>query len=102
MENSNTLDHLLDIEAKASAMVKDAQEEAEKRIHENEIKNQTAYEERFKVEAQKLEDSLIKEKEKLRTQYKQTLDEYRNEISNININVDRFSSLLNKYIAGEG
>jgi vacuolar-type H+-ATPase subunit H len=102
MENSNTLDHLLDIEAKASALVKDAQEEAEKRIHENEIKNQTAYEERFKVEAQKLEDSLIKEKEKLRTQYKQTLDEYRNEISNININVDRFSSLLNKYIAGEG
>ena len=101
MENSNTLDHLLDIEAKASAMVKDAQEEAEKRIHENEIKNQTAYEERFKVEAQKLEDSLIKEKEKLRTQYKQTLDEYRNEISNININVDRFSSLLNKYLAGE-
>jgi len=101
MENSNTLDHLLEIEAKASALVNDAQEEAEKRIHENEIKNQTAYEERFKTEAQKLEDALIKEKEKLRTQYKQTLEEYRNDISNININTDRFSSLLNKYIAGE-
>jgi len=101
MENSNTLDHLLEIEAKASALVNDAQEEAEKRIHENEIKNQTAYEDRFKAEAQKLEDSLIKEKERLRTQYKQTLEEYCNDISNININADRFSSLLNKYIAGE-
>jgi len=101
MENSNTLDHLLEIEAKASALVNDAQEEAEKRIHENEVKNQTAYEECFKTEAQKLEDALIKEKERLRTQYKQTLEEYRNDISNININVDRFSSLLNKYIAGE-
>jgi len=102
MENSNTLDHLLEIEAKAAALVNDAQEEAEKRIHENEIKNQTAYEDRFKEEAQKLEDSLIKEKERLREQYKQTLDEYRNEISGININIDRFSSLLNKYLAGEG
>ncbi|MDR2597633.1 MAG: hypothetical protein LBC76_09995 [Treponema sp.] len=101
MENSNTLDHLLEIEAKASALVNDAQEEAEKRIHESEIKNQAAYEERFKAEAQKLEDALIKEKERLRTQYKQTLEKYRNDISNININTDRFSSLLNKYIAGE-
>jgi len=101
MENSNTLDHLLEIEAKASALVNDAQEEAEKRIHENEINNQTAYEERFKAEALKLEDALIKEKERLRTQYKQALEDYRGEISNINVNVDRFSSLLNKYIAGE-
>ena len=101
MENSNTLDHLLEIEAKASALVKDAQEEAEKRIHDSEIKNQAAYEERFKTEAQRLEDALVKEKERLRTHYKQTLDEYRNEISGVNVDVDRFSSLLSKYIAGE-
>jgi vacuolar-type H+-ATPase subunit H len=101
MENTNTLDHLLEIEAKASALVKDAQEEADKRIHESEIKNQTAYEEHFRVEVQKLEDSLTKEKERLRTHYQQTLDEYRNEISGININIDHFSSLLNKYLAGE-
>jgi len=101
MENSNTLDHLLEIEAKAAALVNDAQEEADKRVHESEIKNLTAYEEHFKVEAQKLEDSLIKEKERLRTQYQQTLDEYSNEISGINVNVDRFSSLLNRYLAGE-
>jgi vacuolar-type H+-ATPase subunit H len=101
MENTKTLDHLLEIEAKAAAMVNEAQEEADKRIHESEIKNQTAYEDRFRTEAQKLEDALTKEKERLRAQYQQTLDEYRNEISGINVNVDRFSSLLNKYLAGE-
>jgi len=101
MENTNTLDHLMEIEAKAAALVNDAQEEADKRIHESEIKNQTAYEEHFKAEVQKLEDSLIKEKERLRTQYQQTLDEYRNEISGTNINVEHFSSLLNKYMTGE-
>jgi len=102
MSDENTLDHLLKIEAQAAALVNDAQAEADRRIHENEEKIRSAYEERFRVEAQAREASLKIEKEKLRKQYQNAIDEYRKEISGVKINVERFTSLLNEYIAGEG
>jgi F0F1-type ATP synthase membrane subunit b/b' len=102
MENENTLDHLLKIEAEAAALVNDAQAEADRRIHDNEEKMRAAYEERFKVEAQGREASLKIEKEKLKEQYQDAIDEYGKEISGINVDVERFTSLFNKYIAGEG
>jgi len=102
MENENTLDHLLKIEAEAAALVNDAQAEADKRIHENEEKMRTSFEERFRLEAQARELSLNNEKNKLKEQYQNAIDEYRKEISSINVDVERFTSLFNKYIAGEG
>jgi vacuolar-type H+-ATPase subunit H len=102
MENENTLDHLLQIEAKAAALVSDAQAEADRRIHESEEKNRAAYEERFREEAQKLEASLKNEKEKIKSEYQKALDEYRTEISGISINVDNFCALLNGYLTNKG
>jgi vacuolar-type H+-ATPase subunit H len=102
MENENTLDHLLKIEAEAAALVNDAQAEADRRIHENEEKIRAVYEERFKVEAHAREEALNAEKEKLKEQYQNAIDEYRREISNINVDVERFTSLFNEYVAGEG
>jgi len=102
MENVNTLDHLLQIEAKAAALVSDAQAEADRRIHENEEKNRAAYEERFKAKAQILEPSLIEEKEKIRNEYQKALDDYHREISGIKTNEDNFCALLNGYLAGKG
>lgn len=99
MENVNTLDHLLKIEAKAAALVNDAQEEADRRIHESEEKNHTAYEDRFKVEIQMLEAMVQKNREKTKKQYKEALDNYRKEISGVNVNMERFSALLNDYLA---
>jgi vacuolar-type H+-ATPase subunit H len=99
MENDNTLEHLLKVEAQAAALVNDAQTEADRRIHENEEKNRKIYEERFKVEAQKHELSLRKEKEKIREQYQQTLEEYRNGISTAKTDVEKFSALFNRYVA---
>jgi F0F1-type ATP synthase membrane subunit b/b' len=102
MKNENTLNHLLKVEAEAAALVKDAQAEADRRIHENEEKNRAAYEERFKAEAQMRELSLKKEKDRLRKQYQTALEEYRKEISGVNVDVQRFSNLLNEFIAGDG
>ena len=102
MENENTLGHLLKIEAEAAVLVNDAQTEADRRIHENEEKLRAVYEERFRVEAQGREASLKVEKDKLKEQYQNAIDEYRKEISGINVDVERFTSLFNKYIAGEG
>ena len=101
MENQNTLDHLLQIETRALALVNEAQAEADRRIHESEEKNQAAYEERFNMEVQVLEDSLEKEKVKIHELYKNELEEYRKEILKINADMDGFSSLLNECIRKE-
>jgi len=102
MENVSTLDYLLQIETKAAALVNDAQTEADRRMHESETKNHAAYEERFKAEVQKLDALLRESKENTKKQYLQTLEEYLREISSIDINVERFSALLNEYLDAKG
>jgi vacuolar-type H+-ATPase subunit H len=99
MENDNTLDHLLKIEAQAAALVNDAQAEADRRIHENEEKNRKTYEERYRLETQKHESAFRKEKEKLKEQYQQKLEEYRAGISAAKTDVEKFSALFNEYVA---
>jgi len=99
MENESTLDHLLQIEAKAAALVNDAQAEADRRIRESEEKNRASYEERYRLEVQKQEASLKNEIEKTRNEYQKELDEYRSEISGIDNNVERFCAVLNGYLA---
>ncbi|MDR2942497.1 MAG: hypothetical protein LBV17_07905 [Treponema sp.] len=100
MENDNTLEHLLKIEASAAALVNDAQAEADRRIHENEEKNRKTYEERFRVEVQRHESAVRKEKDKLKEQYQQMLEDYRNGISSAKTDVEKFSALFNRYVAG--
>lgn len=99
MDNVNTLDNLLQIETKAASLVNDAQAEADRRINENEAKNHAAYEECFRIKVRELEASLKEEKEKVKNRYQNELDEYRKKISVVNIDVERFSSLLNDYLA---
>jgi len=102
MDNVNTLDNLLQIEAKASSLVNDAQAEADRRIHDSEEKNHKAYEERYKVEVQKQEAALQKVKEKTKIQYQEELEKYREELSKVTVNTERFSALLNEYLAAKG
>ena len=99
MENENTLDYLLQIESKAASLVSDAQEEADRRLHESEEKNHTAYDESYKAQVQRLETLLQESKEKINSQYNEELEKYRREISCLNINTERFSMLLNEYLA---
>ena len=95
----NVLDHLLKVEAEASALVNDAQNEADKRIRENEEKNRIAFDEKIKLEIQTQESIFNSEKEKTNSQYYQALQEYRDEISKIIIDEERFSGLLNEYLS---
>ena len=102
MENKNTLDLLLMVEAKAAALINDAQAEADRRIHDSEEKQHAVYEERFRVEIQAQEALLQKNSEKIKEQYQQMLDEYRREISGIDVDTEHFSKLVNEYIAAQG
>jgi F0F1-type ATP synthase membrane subunit b/b' len=102
MDNDKALSHLLKIEAEAAALVNDAQVEADRRIAESEKQNRAVYEERYRLEAEKLEAELQKEKEKLKEQYQKELEAYREELSGLSAGMDRFSALFNKLLAGEG
>jgi vacuolar-type H+-ATPase subunit H len=101
MENETTLDQLLKIEAKAAALVKDAQEEADRRIQKNEEANRAAHDQKIKTEVQLLEDKYLNEKDIINKNYQKKLDEYKDEISSLELNTERFSTLLNEYLGME-
>jgi len=94
----NVLDHLLKVEADASALVNDAQNEADRRVRGNEEKNRIAFEERIKTEIQEHEKIFNNEKERINNQYNKALQEYRDEISTVTVDEERFSGLLNEYL----
>jgi len=102
MDNNEVLDHLLEIEAEAAALVNEAQAEADKRITEAEKQNRAAYDKRFVEENQRLEKEFLQIKEQAREQFRKELETYKDKISSINVNNDRFSSLLDSLVLGEG
>jgi len=101
MVNNNTLDHLLEIEASAAAIVEDAQKEAEKRIHENEEKNRVIFDERYKAEIKNHLTMLNEEIDRIKIQYNKELDKYRGEIAGLNVDKEAFCALFSKYILAE-
>ena len=102
MDNNEVLDHLLKIEAEAAALVNEAQAEADKRITEAEKQNRTAYDKRFIEENQRLEKGFLQSKELAREQFNKELETYKEKISSIPVDNDRFSSLLDTLVLGEG
>jgi vacuolar-type H+-ATPase subunit H len=96
MANTNALEHLLKTEAKAVALVNDANEEAQRRICENEEKNRAEYEENKKTEIDKRRIMLENEKIKANEIYNKELDNYRDEISRVVVNKEKFYVLMNK------
>ena len=102
MQSRSVLDHLLKVEADAAALVSDAQNEADRRIHENEERNRAAYDKRLKEEILKQELSLAKEKENTGRLYKEALNKFHEEIKNINADEDSFRALLNEYLGQTG
>ena len=102
MDNNEVLDHLLKIEAEAAALVKEAQAEADRRVTEAEKQNRAAYDKRFLEENQRLEKGFLQSKELARQDYQKELETYKEKISSIHVNNDRFSNLLDSLVLGEG
>jgi vacuolar-type H+-ATPase subunit H len=102
MDNNEVLDHLLKIEAEAAALVNEAQAEADNRITEAEKQNRAAYDKRFVEENQRLEKGFLQSKELAREQFRKELETYKEKISSVQVNNDRFSSLLDSLVLGEG
>jgi len=101
MDNTEVLGHLLKIEADASALVNDAQAEADKRVLEAEKQNQAALEKRYCEESERLESEYLALKQKVRQEYQAELDAYREKLGGARPDTSRFSALLDKLIAEE-
>ena len=101
MDNDEVLGHLLKIEAEATALVLDAQTEADKRIAESEKQNRILYEEHYQNELTKQENKFQAFKKQIQQNYQEELDAYKEKISEVYVDTNAFSALLNKFITGE-
>jgi vacuolar-type H+-ATPase subunit H len=102
MDNNEVLDHLLKIEQEAAALVNDAQAEADTRITEAEKQNRAAFDDRFREENVVLEKEFLQLKEQAKRRYQEELETYKEKISSVHVNNERFSALLDDLILGEG
>jgi regulator of protease activity HflC (stomatin/prohibitin superfamily) len=102
MDNNDVLDHLLKIESEAAALVNEAQAEADNRITGAEKQNRVAYDRRFREESAILEEEFLQSKELARQRYQEELEAYKEKISSVHVNYDRFSTLLDSLVLGEG
>jgi hypothetical protein len=101
MEEDNVLQHLLEVEAEAAGLVDGAQAEADKRLSEGEKENRARYDQRYGVEAGKLDAELEQHLALVRADYQKQLDAYHVELDAISVNVSGFNKLAGQLLFGK-
>lgn len=94
MDEQDILQHLLGIEADASALVNDAQAEADRRTGENERRNRSVFEEWYSRESREFEDRHTKEIGAVQADYEKQLAAFRESLDSMEIHKDDFSRLV--------
>jgi len=102
MDDQKVLQHLLDLEAQAAALVDDAQREADRRISEGEKQNRSDYDEIYSREVQALEESYNKKLAVIKEDYQKQMDACRESLKVMSLNTAGFSSLVEKYLLDKG
>jgi hypothetical protein len=95
------LQHLLDLETEAAALVDDAQAEADRRAAEGEKAARTLYDEEYAKETAVLADRYTGELKALREEYQKQLDSYREGLKDLVLNMNAFTALAEKLLIGE-
>ena len=98
MENNEILQHLLDLERQAAALVDDAQAEADRRIAEGESRNRLSSDEIYARELKALEEIYKKNITAAKESYKRQLDDYMESLKTQALNTDAFRSLAEKLL----
>ncbi|MDR2079961.1 MAG: hypothetical protein LBP74_09605 [Treponema sp.] len=101
MEDREILRHLLEVEAKAAALVDDAQAEADRRVAGAEKRNRERYEERYNGEIERLNREYEEKTAGIKVQYAQELNDYRKSLDSIQINRDGFLRLVEQILVRE-
>jgi vacuolar-type H+-ATPase subunit H len=93
MEDRDILQHLLEVEGQAAAMVNDAQTEADRRVKEAEEQNRLAYDESYQKKIEELETEYQNKLKAAKDEYEKSLDEYRRSFEEIPRQGSVFSAL---------
>ena len=98
MDDQEVLQHLLNLESKAAALVTDAQAEADRRVSEGEQQNRAHYDEVYSAEVAELEASYTRNIARVREDYSTQLEEYMESVKSVSLDKAAFSSLAEKLL----
>ena len=98
MDDREVLQHLLNLENKASVMVNDAQAEADRKTAEREKQNRLRYDEAYAKEAEALENNYAENLVSVKEDCRQQLEAYRANLRTMPLNVEAFFSLAEKLL----
>jgi F0F1-type ATP synthase membrane subunit b/b' len=98
LTDENVLGHLLKIEAEASALVDDAQAEADRRVAEAEKQNRSLYDHEYSRRAAELEAAYTGEITRIKADYRNRIEEYRKSLEALSADQGRFSALLDTFL----
>jgi vacuolar-type H+-ATPase subunit H len=98
MDDKAVLQHLLDLENKAEALVNDAQAEADRRIAEGEKQNRARYDEAYARETETLEASSVQKISAVKEEYRKQLEAYRETLKTQMQDIKAFSSLAEEFL----
>ena len=98
MDDHEVLQHLINLEKKASALVNDAQAEADRRISEGEKKNRSLYEDAYAGELESLENHYAQSISAIKDDYSKQLEAYRESLKTMPLNTENFFHLAEKFM----
>ncbi len=95
---ANVISHLLNVEAQASDLVKEAQDEANKRLSSVHAKADAEFKEKFDKIVSELEKSYNDRISAIDEKHKEALEEYKSSVENAEQNKDNFNAFLKKVL----
>ena len=98
MDDHEVLQHLLNLDAEAAALVNDAQTEADKRVAEGEKQNRSRYDEVYARDVESLEASYSQNIAAVKENYRKQLDVFRKSLETMPVDMNAFSSLAEKLL----
>ena len=100
MEDPGILQHLLEIEARAAALVDDAQAEADRRIKAGEEARRVRCEEQYQALLASLEENYRRESAAARTEYEAILEGWRQSLDRLPLDQRAFAELASSFLLG--
>ena len=94
----DAINHLLEVEKNASALINDAAQEADRRLSDAHSKYNAQYKERYEAVASNLEAEYQQNHNLIAEKYQKEIDSYKESLAANAQNYEAFSSLLDKLI----
>jgi vacuolar-type H+-ATPase subunit H len=94
----DAINHLLEVEKSASALINDAAQEADRRLSEARSKYNSEYKSRYDEVAARLEVEYQNNHQQIAEKYQKEIESYKESLAAKSQNYEAFSSLLDRLI----